>query len=63
LLNCDVIVNERNLEFQLKIEGTSDTFFFQTDTPDKLDSWVKEIQTHIKMGVGKQLPDLAHRMS
>jgi hypothetical protein len=28
-----------------------------------LDAWVKEIKTHIKMGVGKQLTELSRRMS
>ncbi len=63
LLNCDVSVNERINEFSIKIEGASVVFSFKADSPELLDTWVKEIQTHIKMGVGKQLPDLAHRMS
>ncbi len=30
---------------------------------ETLNSWVKEINNHIRMGVGKQLPDLSTRMA
>jgi hypothetical protein len=62
LLNCKVHAQEGSKEFTIEVLGSKERFSFQSEMLSA-ESWIKEINNHISMGVGKQLPALAKRMA
>lgn len=63
LLNCEVKAKPETREFTVFVFNSSLSFTFQCESTARMELWVKEINNHIKMGVGHQLPDLAKRIA